>query len=186
MAMLYSCEGVNVALVSVEVWSAGVIVRLAGLTDEQRETLESNYHETLEARDRGGREGSPPNQPAGIGCLRARCLSSSRRGLGSLQAHDTRSEPLLVRPASGVPSAGRAPAGSADGPSAGAARRVGPVASCPGKDSRGNFGRLLLPGLGDPLNASLRRPREIPERWPKRESSRLDASEGSCAGSRRT
>jgi hypothetical protein len=64
MSMLYSREGVDVALISVEVWSAGVIVRLAGLPNERTEALERNYHETLDAWARGGRPGAPPNQPA--------------------------------------------------------------------------------------------------------------------------
>lgn len=64
MAMLYSREGVGVALISVEVWSAGVIVRLAGLPNARTEVLDREFHGTLDAWARGGREGSPPNQPA--------------------------------------------------------------------------------------------------------------------------
>jgi hypothetical protein len=64
MVLLYSREGVDVALISVEVWSAAVIVRLAGLPNEQTDALDRNYHETLDAWARGGREGAPPNQPA--------------------------------------------------------------------------------------------------------------------------
>jgi hypothetical protein len=64
MATLYSHEGVDVALISVEVWSAGVIVRLGGLPNERTDALDRNYHETLDAWARAGRKGSPPNQPA--------------------------------------------------------------------------------------------------------------------------
>jgi hypothetical protein len=64
MATLYSREGVDVALISVEVWSAGVIVRLAGLPNERTEALDRYYHETLDAWAHAGRAGSPPKQPA--------------------------------------------------------------------------------------------------------------------------
>jgi hypothetical protein len=63
MEMLYSHDGVDVALVSVEVWSAGVILRLAGLPNERTDALDRRYQETLEAWARTGRKGSPPNQP---------------------------------------------------------------------------------------------------------------------------
>jgi hypothetical protein len=59
MAMLYSREGVGVALISVEVWSAGVIVRLAGLPNARTEVLDREFHGTLDAWARGGREGRP-------------------------------------------------------------------------------------------------------------------------------
>jgi hypothetical protein len=61
---LYSREGVDVALICVEVWSAGVIVRLAGLPNERTEALDRHYHETLDAWAHAGRAGSPPKQPA--------------------------------------------------------------------------------------------------------------------------
>jgi hypothetical protein len=56
MAMLYSREGVTVALTGAEVWSAGVIVRLAGLPNDETEALASNHQENLAAWARRGRE----------------------------------------------------------------------------------------------------------------------------------
>jgi hypothetical protein len=64
MARLYARDGVEVALIGLEVWSGGVIVRLAGLPSEQSERLEHTYDHELEAWGRTGREGSPPKQPA--------------------------------------------------------------------------------------------------------------------------
>ena len=61
MAMLYSREGVNAALIGVEVWSAGVIVRLAGVPNEETEALDGNYQEKLTA---WARQGERPRSPA--------------------------------------------------------------------------------------------------------------------------
>jgi hypothetical protein len=69
--MLYSREGVTVALTGAEVWSAGVIVRLAGLPNDETEALASNHQENLAAWARRGKR--RPRSPA----TRARTYSMS-------------------------------------------------------------------------------------------------------------
>lgn len=66
---LYVRNGVEVALLWLEVWSGGVIVRLGGLPGEQSERLEREYVQALEDWGRAGREGRarearPREQPA--------------------------------------------------------------------------------------------------------------------------
>jgi hypothetical protein len=64
MAKLYDRDGVEVALIGVEFWSSGVIVRLAGLPNEQTERLDRTFRDDLEAWGQAGREGQPPKHPA--------------------------------------------------------------------------------------------------------------------------
>jgi hypothetical protein len=64
LATLYTRDAMDVALITVEVWPAGVILRLAGLPNDRTEALERNFNETLDAWARSGRKGSPPKQPA--------------------------------------------------------------------------------------------------------------------------
>jgi hypothetical protein len=64
MAHLYARDGVDVALIGVEVWSSGVIVRLAGLPTEQTEALERTFRDDLERWTQTGRQGQPPRHPA--------------------------------------------------------------------------------------------------------------------------
>ena len=64
MATLYARRGVEVAVIAIESWPGGVIVRLAGLPNEHTEALDRTYHAELEAWAQSGRKDSPPNQPA--------------------------------------------------------------------------------------------------------------------------
>ena len=69
MERLYVRDGVEVALITVELWSGAVIVRLAGLPSEQSERLEQSYISALDEWGRAVREGRPhedrpPDQPA--------------------------------------------------------------------------------------------------------------------------
>lgn len=69
MERLYVRDGIEVALITVELWSRGVIVRLAGLPSELTEQLERSYHHALDEWGRARRESRPheerpPDQPA--------------------------------------------------------------------------------------------------------------------------
>lgn len=69
MERLYVRDGVEVALITVELWSRGVIVRLAGLPSELTERLERAYGDAVDEWGRARRDGRPhddrpPEQPA--------------------------------------------------------------------------------------------------------------------------
>ena len=59
MERLYVRDGVEVALITVEVWSRGVIVRLVGLPSELTEGLEQSYFDAVDEWGRARREGRP-------------------------------------------------------------------------------------------------------------------------------
>lgn len=69
MERLYVRAGVEVALITVAVWSRGVVVRFAGLPSELTERLEESYGDAVDAWGRARREGRvhddrPPEHPA--------------------------------------------------------------------------------------------------------------------------
>jgi hypothetical protein len=59
MERLYVRDGVEVALITLEVWSRGVIVRLVALPSELTERLEQSYFDALDEWGRARREGRP-------------------------------------------------------------------------------------------------------------------------------
>jgi hypothetical protein len=63
MATLYARDGVDVALIGIEVWSSGIIVRLGGLPNERTDALDRTFRNDLEAWGRAEREGQPPKHP---------------------------------------------------------------------------------------------------------------------------
>jgi len=68
MEHLYVRDGVEVALITAEIWSRGVIVRLAGLPSEETDRLEKSHADALNEWGRARRDGRPhderpPEQP---------------------------------------------------------------------------------------------------------------------------
>jgi hypothetical protein len=61
---LYSRNDVDVALVSIEVWPTGLVVRLAGVPTEATRVADEAFHSALEAWARRGATNAPPAQPA--------------------------------------------------------------------------------------------------------------------------
>jgi hypothetical protein len=59
MERLYVRDGVEVALITVEVWSRGVIVRLVALPSELTERIEQSYFDAVDEWGRTRREGRP-------------------------------------------------------------------------------------------------------------------------------
>jgi hypothetical protein len=62
IATLFPRQGVDVALVSVELWERETIVRLAALPDDSQ-AEDHAFHASLERWASEGRQGPPPNEP---------------------------------------------------------------------------------------------------------------------------
>jgi hypothetical protein len=62
IATLFQRQGVDVALVSVELWDGETIVRLAALPDDPQ-AADRDFHASLDSRASEGRQGPPPDGP---------------------------------------------------------------------------------------------------------------------------
>ena len=62
IATLFRRQGVDVALVSVELWERETIVRLAALAGDPQ-AADHEFHASLERWASEGRQGSPPDEP---------------------------------------------------------------------------------------------------------------------------
>lgn len=63
LATLFTRNGIDVALVSVEVWAMETVVRLAGLP-KNPVAEDQRFHDSLDAWARRGRRGPLPDKPS--------------------------------------------------------------------------------------------------------------------------